>query len=345
MTGRETTCGSDDMQHHLIDRDFPGTKALAHQGHLPLTPPATAERSRHNTDSSNASALIRLLEARKSQNQADHATTWLQVPVDQESYETNREKISQIFRRFDYDPNRGLLQLRMPSTIHDFFASTLGHDLMAQLKELGNKDGQAAAFASKIRLAAGSKVILAEGDSESFKDIQRSPDMQLRHIHAEYPGVVIEVSYSQDGKKLRKLAQDYILYSNGDIKAVIGIDISYRSKEAFVSLWRPKITYVEDEDIKDLAPDEVISYEMFRSPDGRACNDEKNLNLTLGDFATNALSAVDYESIPIHVSFKNLFDILEESDELGRAEGANVAERRAKSQGAMRKRRLSSSSA
>lgn len=48
--------------------------------------------------------------------------------------------------------------------------------------------------------------------------------------------MVVEISYSQDGKNLEKLAQDYILYSNGDIKAVIGIDINYGGKESTVSL-------------------------------------------------------------------------------------------------------------
>jgi hypothetical protein len=55
----------------------------------------------------------------------------------------------------------------------------------------------------------------------------REPDAQFQQRDAEYPGVVLEISYSRDGKDLKKLAWDYIQYSNGDIKVVIGIDIKY----------------------------------------------------------------------------------------------------------------------
>ena len=58
--------------------------------------------------------------------------------------------------------------------------------------------------------------------------------------------MVLEVSYSQDGKNLKKLACDYILRSNGDIKAVIGVDIN-DGKESTVSLWRPNYLKEEDE--------------------------------------------------------------------------------------------------
>ncbi|KAK3372711.1 hypothetical protein B0H63DRAFT_454015 [Podospora didyma] len=58
--------------------------------------------------------------------------------------------------------------------------------------------------------------------------------------------VVLEVSYSQqDGKDLQKLASDCILRSNGDVKAVIGVDINYGQESSTVSLWRPN--HVEEE--------------------------------------------------------------------------------------------------
>jgi len=36
-----------------------------------------------------------------------------------------------------------------------------------------------------------------------------------------------QVSYTQKRKDVSKLAEEYILYSNGDIKAVIGLDMDY----------------------------------------------------------------------------------------------------------------------
>ena len=52
--------------------------------------------------------------------------------------------------------------------------------------------------------------------------------------------MVIEVSYSQKRKDLPRLADDYILGSDGNIRLVVGIDIEYRSKCATLSMSRPK---------------------------------------------------------------------------------------------------------
>jgi hypothetical protein len=76
--------------------------------------------------------------------------------------------------------------------------------------------------------------------------------------------VVLEVSYSQDGKNLRKLAQDYILYSNGDIKVVVGMDINYGGRDSTVSLWRPKYTPSNDEtDILEVRQE--VAYKRHQS--------------------------------------------------------------------------------
>ena len=44
-------------------------------------------------------------------------------------------------------------------------------------------------------------------------------------------------------KHLAKLAGDYIYDSNGNIAAILGLDIAYRvgSKKASISIWRPEI--------------------------------------------------------------------------------------------------------
>jgi hypothetical protein len=58
---------------------------------------------------------------------------------------------------------------------------------------------------------------------------------------ADYPGIVIETSFSQKRKDLPKLAEDYILGSIGNITVVIGLDIEYwKAKRATFSMWRPE---------------------------------------------------------------------------------------------------------
>lgn len=114
-------------------------------------------------------------------------------------------------------------------------------------------------FASRIESARSSRILLRERTSETGEicyPLRRQPDEQFQYRSAAYPGVVIEVSYSQDGKNLRRLAQDYILYSNGDIKLVIGIDIN-DAKDCTVSLWRPRYTQ-KSNDLDDLEVDQEI---------------------------------------------------------------------------------------
>jgi hypothetical protein len=141
----------------------------------------------------------------------------------------------------------------MPSPVHDFFAASLADEFRDCLKGISEKGGDAGDFASKIANGGSSRVILAEGDPHDWQGpIRRQPDAQFQHRDAAYPGVVLEVSYSQDGKDLQRAAQDYILYSNGNIKAVIGIDINSIERESTVSIWRPKYTPGDDADFEIL---------------------------------------------------------------------------------------------
>ena len=86
--------------------------------------------------------------------------------------------------------------------------------------------------------AGSASVFLGDGG-------RNDPDMYLIYEGTQYPGVVIEIAYSQsqrhDGKKLHRLVDDYIVESSGNSQTVIGITISYRNtKRATVSTWCPK---------------------------------------------------------------------------------------------------------
>jgi hypothetical protein len=41
------------------------------------------------------------------------------------------------------------------------------------------------------------------------------------HLRAQYPGIVIEVAYSQKKKRLRRLAEDYLLDSDVIVQVVV----------------------------------------------------------------------------------------------------------------------------
>lgn len=154
----------------------------------------------------------------------------------------------------------------MPSPVHEFFKTLLAYDIHDQLKHIAERGDEVGKFAARIKDGCSSRILLQEGVSDgrsvaAERVVRREPDGQFQHPDAAYPGVVLEVSYSQDGKNLKKLASDYILRSNGDIKAVIGVDINY-GKESTVSLWRPNYVQEEGEELDILEVRQDISYQV-----------------------------------------------------------------------------------
>ncbi|PBP23773.1 hypothetical protein BUE80_DR005466 [Diplocarpon rosae] len=184
--------------------------------------------------------------------------------------------------------------LRMsPSPIHD----------------LACIQGESAQFVKKIKAQGSSRI--------KFKDENygpHSPDAQFRHSEAHYPGIVIEVSYTQKRKDLRKLADQYILGSDGDIKVVVGLDIEYKaSKQATLSVWRPAIVKNQVGE-KELVSQAVIEDKIFRDSDGNPSTDERGgLVLRLRDFAPDDLVGSKLGD-PIITPLSQLFTFLQKAE-------------------------------
>jgi hypothetical protein len=79
---------------------------------------------------------------------------------------------------------------------------------------------------------------------------------------ASYPSLIIEISYTQERKALRKLEEEYIPYSNGDIETATGLDVDYSNyskevgKKARISVWEPNYTHTHKKkrEGKDIDP-------------------------------------------------------------------------------------------
>lgn len=61
----------------------------------------------------------------------------------------------------------------------------------------------------------------------------------LQHDDALWPGVVIEVAYSQSSKDIPNLADDYVLETNGSVRVVVRLGIDSNTKKGTISIWRP----------------------------------------------------------------------------------------------------------
>jgi hypothetical protein len=134
----------------------------------------------------------------------------------------------------------------MPTALHDTFITEVVDGIKEQLRSLISHEPQSRPYIEKIRQIAG-RVKLPNTTNYGHKVlIQHEPDAMFKHKDAGWPGVVIEVSYSQKRKDLPDLADDYILESNGGIRLVIGLDLEYRgSRKATVSTWQLRQTIDE----------------------------------------------------------------------------------------------------
>lgn len=157
-------------------------------------------------------------------------------------YFTPKGSADSVHKSYDYDPYKSRLTIRMPSPLHETFCAELVSEITSQLKVLQTGDGPLAEFARKIKHFASSRIDLPEVmDDGETEYSRREPDASFGHHQAHYPGVIIEVCYSQKSREIPYLADDYILNTDGNVKVVVGLDIDYKkSQRARLSVWRPE---------------------------------------------------------------------------------------------------------
>ncbi|KAH6714702.1 hypothetical protein BKA61DRAFT_605689 [Leptodontidium sp. MPI-SDFR-AT-0119] len=101
-----------------------------------------------------------------------------------------------------------LLSVRMPTPVHDFFTASVADEISKQLEGISRRGDSSAEYAARIASGGCARIFLKEDNPDGGTRVvhRREPDAQFQHQDAEYLGVVLEVSYAQDGKDLKKLA-------------------------------------------------------------------------------------------------------------------------------------------
>lgn len=140
----------------------------------------------------------------------------------------------------------------MPTAVHELFIDSFEDIIKNCLKDIREEPSSAAAkFAQKIRAARSTSIYFPVENSTTDTKSKHDPDASFWHMNAKYPGVIIEVAYSQQQKSLSRLAEDYLLDSDASVQVVVGLDIEYgdpRSCQATMSLWRTQVTNADDGD-------------------------------------------------------------------------------------------------
>ncbi|RDL33125.1 Uncharacterized protein BP5553_08564 [Venustampulla echinocandica] len=281
----------------------------------PLTPPATDEKTKATCISSVISEI-----RRRKHGHSLSGKPWHRFVLDAHQYKDLQRHLqldSSLWDYFvhklrhDYFPSAKLLILRMPGLLHESLASYVTQEITLQLRAIAQSDSPSAEFAGDIDNNASAEINFTDAEYGSHQ-----PDASFQHFNAQYPGVIIELSYSQKKKDLSRLANEYILGSDADIRVVIGIDVEYKgSKRATISMWRPQIV-INDAGEGELCAIQTVTDQLFCDDVGNlVLNPEASIHLRLEDFGTEAFATTFNDlTEPIHISPETLYRFLKRSE-------------------------------
>ena len=139
------------------------------------------------------------------------------------------------------------MTIRRPTPLHDIFCARVVSEISAQLGKFQKSDKPFTDFTRRVNHVSTTRIWLPNDTTNGEQTrSERNPDASFKHEQAKYPGVIIEVCYTQKSRAAADLAEDYILDTNGNVKAVIAFNIEYRgSKKATISIWRPEDVIVD----------------------------------------------------------------------------------------------------
>lgn len=166
--------------------------------------------------------------------------------------------------RYDYNGESHRPVVRMPTGVHELFIDGVEDAIRCQLKTIRSGSDTAARFVQKVRPARSTEIYFPVDNAPSSMQSKYEPDASFWHDDAQYPGVIIEIAYSQKRKSLGRLAEDYHLDSDASVQVVVGLDIEYgkkRSQKATLSEWRTRM--VRTTEGNELRVDQEIADEVF----------------------------------------------------------------------------------
>ncbi|EMD86585.1 hypothetical protein COCC4DRAFT_200428 [Bipolaris maydis ATCC 48331] len=279
----------------------------------PLTPPPTDEKPFQTAE--RVIDLCKRIRAGKDTNQDLDVLFKLEKP----EYEYLNEKLEQDDELWDYiqdkirfccNTNTRTIVIRMPHEIHERFIDKVEGGIRTQIQTIALGSGKLAEFAKRVNSSRSAEIRFEDSKSKYH------PDASFRHDIVKYPGVVIEVAFSQKKTLLNKLAEDYLMESNGNIRVVICLKLPYPKtlREATLSVWRPRIS--ETRDGYMLESVEEVKDQVFRDDQGNPV-DDSGLQLYLSDFAckTFANKELEDEDAQICISGKTLYEYIKYAED------------------------------
>lgn len=304
-----------------------------------LSPPSTTSAKSHTALPPPVEQVLKLIrDLFEGALPGDSGQSWMIVrlsPAEIGELEDALEQEKQLYAwvqdklRFDYDSQRrgGEFVLRMPSPVHCQFTYHLSNEINQALKTLLGRFGE---NGHNVKLRGVLENIVCSSTSDVYfpgtlapgKE-KKSPDSSFRFDGRKYPPFIIEVANSQKSKALPRLAEDYIVRSDGETRTVLTVDLEYRSpkqrasttpsfgslRAATYSIYRYR-SYERNGDHVDTI-DTDSENQHFRSQNGQAC--DGSLELRLSDFCPpEALDGL--HDLSLNISHEKLASLLVQAE-------------------------------
>ncbi|MCJ1348023.1 hypothetical protein MMC31_006253 [Peltigera leucophlebia] len=163
--------------------------------------------------------------------------------------------------------------------VHEGLLVSIRTDIFEQLSSIRNHGNNPAAGLAKILCDGGSTTIYFDDSG------YRSPDMQLIYNELKYLSLTIEIANSQI-ETGSKLADRYIVESDGNILLVIGVEVAYQGeKKGAISTWCPEFGVGDKGGY--LASQQTIVSQPFLNVDSTAVSG--NLRIPFRSFMPNPI--------------------------------------------------------
>ncbi|KAF2016649.1 hypothetical protein BU24DRAFT_423027 [Aaosphaeria arxii CBS 175.79] len=321
------------MDHSLSLRQRHSTKSFSQSGKRRVNPPLSDQTLKRVNE------VIRLFQDIEAGHQPD-GDNWIEYPFDPEDYEElervldrNEELSAYVHERirYDYDPLSHRLAVQMPKRIHDRMIALVEERIARKIASIRKGSDTAAKFARNLQSGLSEDFFLPSPNDPTAKS-KHEPDATFWYGEDSFPGVILEVSYSNK-KNLRRLAKKYILRSEGNVRAVIGLDIAYRmdSLEAKLTVWRADRQPTGEQGLHKLyvTADVTGQDEVLRDAFGNPTK-HSGLKLRLTDFAHPDLTGdiTEEQDREITISATTLITWLRRYDDQPRGGGTNPVIRR-----------------
>ncbi|KAH0536440.1 hypothetical protein FGG08_006680 [Glutinoglossum americanum] len=193
--------------------------------------------------------------------------------------------------RYDYDPKASELTLRIPDPIHDLLVDDVADEVKRQIQDIFSQIQPTSALAQflyGVRSLGHADVEREPSNDGKMARGHKSPDISFGHIEATWPGLIIEVAYSQRAEGLRRTARKYAAMTGGNVRMIVGLSIRYPVKKGGgfldgIFVWEPR----DEVEGRQKAGIECTVSKTFSQPNFDSTADV--LNIPLGALAPRCI--------------------------------------------------------